>query len=213
MRYLRTCVLVATLAAPLPGVAETAYVTDQITTPLRADSVATAAVIKTIATGTALEVLERAGGVALVRDPQGVEGWIDVSLLSAQPPASAQIKTLRAELERGRVQLVQLQSQLDKARAAGSGSADADQLQSELTTTRTRLAETQRELTKSEQRLAELGSTPPVGQSGTTAPDGSRFSFLWLGIAFAMLVVGFVAGFVWVKESIRRRMGGLYLRI
>ena len=36
---------------------------------------------------------------------------------------------------------------------------------------------------------------------------------LWLGISFAILIVGFVVGAVWLRERNRRRLGGMYLRI
>ncbi|GMQ90045.1 MAG: hypothetical protein BMS9Abin10_0389 [Gammaproteobacteria bacterium] len=37
--------------------------------------------------------------------------------------------------------------------------------------------------------------------------------FVWLGISFAMLVIGFAVGAVWLRERNRRRLGGMYLRI
>ncbi len=37
--------------------------------------------------------------------------------------------------------------------------------------------------------------------------------FLWLGVSFAMLLVGFGLGAVWLRERNRRKLGGMYLRI
>lgn len=37
--------------------------------------------------------------------------------------------------------------------------------------------------------------------------------FLWIGISFAMLVIGFVAGVLWLRGVNRRKLGGMYLRI
>ena len=37
--------------------------------------------------------------------------------------------------------------------------------------------------------------------------------FLWLGISFAMLVIGLALGAVWWRERYRRKLGGMYLRI
>jgi hypothetical protein len=53
--------------------------------------------------------------------------------------------------------------------------------------------------------------TPPVGKTSKDA--GFIFSYLWLGISFAMLGIGFAAGVKWLRESIRKRSGGMYLRI
>ena len=54
-------------------------------------------------------------------------------------------------------------------------------------------------------------AAPPVGKTSKDA--GFSFSYLWLGISFAMLGIGFVAGVKWLRESIRKRSGGMYLRI
>jgi SH3 domain protein len=40
-----------------------------------------------------------------------------------------------------------------------------------------------------------------------------RLDFLWLGVSFAMLLVGFGLGAVWLRERNRRKLGGMYLRI
>ncbi len=36
--------------------------------------------------------------------------------------------------------------------------------------------------------------------------------FVWLGISFAMLVIGFLVGALWWREKNRRKLGGMYLR-
>lgn len=79
-------------------------------------------------------------------------------------------------------------------------------LQDELNKTRTQLAESQTQLKNSG------ASKPPVTASATSGAE-YELDYLWLGIAFAMLIAGFIAGIVWYRESIRRRMGGMYLRI
>ena len=206
--------------------AETMYVTDQLTIGLRADVTPDAAILKTVSTGAPLEVIERNGSLVKVREPEGVEGWLEATALSAQPPAAQQLKTVRSELERTRAQLITAQTQLDKVRSAPAASPEMDKLRADLAKARSQLAETQAELKKREEEIAAAAAAPAptpapaVVPAATvvaepppeTAPE-AEFSFLWLGIAFAMLLVGFVGGIVWVKESIRRRMGGLYLRI
>ncbi|MFQ5937074.1 MAG: TIGR04211 family SH3 domain-containing protein [Acidiferrobacterales bacterium] len=37
--------------------------------------------------------------------------------------------------------------------------------------------------------------------------------YLWLGISFAMLSVGFLLGVVWLRQRNRRKLGGMHLRI
>jgi SH3 domain protein len=201
--------LVLLVSAPLSMAAETLYVSDQVTVPIRADASATAAVIKTVSTGAALEVVEQRAGFVRVRDAEDAEGWVEATLLSTQPPAANQVRAVRAELDRTRTQLVQAQTQLDKQRAVAASSG-VEQLQGELAATRAELAKAQAAI-KNNEAAANAPAAP--ADKGAARAEGSGFSVLWLAIGFAMLVVGFIGGVVWVKESIRRRMGGLYLRI
>ncbi len=77
---------------------------------------------------------------------------------------------------------------------------------------RAQLAKLQDELSKTRSQLAEAQLKNPG--AGAAKPDAEyELDYLWLGIAFAMLIAGFIAGIVWHRESIRRRMGGMYLRI
>jgi SH3 domain protein len=203
--------LVLLASAPLSVAAETMYVSDQVTVPIRAEASATAAVVKTVSTGAALEVTEQRAGFVRVRDAEDAEGWVEATMLSTQPPAANQVRAVRAELDRTRTQLVQAQTQLDKQRAAAASSG-VEPLQSELASTRAELAKAQAALKNSEAAANAAAPTAPADK-GAARAEGSGFSVLWLVIGFAMLVVGFIGGVVWVKESIRRRMGGLYLRI
>lgn len=79
-------------------------------------------------------------------------------------------------------------------------------LQDELNKARTQLAESQAQIKNS-------GASKPSVSASTTSETEYELDYLWLAIGFAMLIAGFVAGIVWHRESIRRRMGGMYLRI
>jgi SH3 domain protein len=238
------CLLVgASLSAPI-AFAETLYVTDHVTVGLHTDVTPGAGVLTTVSTGEKLEVLERSGSFVRVRDSDGIEGWIDATALAAEPPATQRLKTLRAELDRTRAQLANVQGQLEKSRAAPA--PDTDKIQAALATTRAQLGKLRLELKSKDEELAAAGtardtavkeaatlreavareaaaraSATQATAVETASPQAppplpkSRIPFLWLGlgIAFAMLVLGFVGGVLWVKESIRRRMGGLYLRV
>lgn len=219
--------------------AETMYVTDQVTVGLRADVTPAATVLATVSTGAALEILERNSSFVRVRDANGIEGWVEATALAPQPPAAQQLKSVRAELDRTRAQLANAQGELGKARAAPA--ADGDKVQAELASTRVQLGKLQSDIKKKDDEIAAAtaardtavketaalraavaheaaarGSAAPAPELPPRVADSkpkSGFSFLWLGIAFAMLVLGFIGGVVWVKESIRRRMGGMYLRV
>lgn len=214
MKRAYLCLVIWAMSAAYAIAVETVYVTDQVTVAIRADVTPGSPVVKTVTTGTALEVLEQDAELARVRDAQGAEGWVERSALSPHPPAGAQVKALRAELERTRAQLVQVQTQLDKSRAAASTAPATEQLQAELAATSAQLARAQAEIKSNEQAAASRQSKASAAGVSEAAGSGETgFGWLWPAIAFAMLVLGFIGGVVWVRESIRRRMGGLYLRI
>ena len=49
--------------------------------------------------------------------------------------------------------------------------------------------------------------------AGTANPAGSAAPLGCWGLAFAMLLVGFVAGFLWRHQTSRRKLGGMSVRI
>jgi uncharacterized protein YgiM (DUF1202 family) len=82
---------------------------------------------------------------------------------------------------------------------------------------RAQLAKLQEELNKARAQLAEAQARPnnaapaPVVAAETEADY--ELDYIWFFVALGMLAVGFIAGILWHRESIRRRMGGMYLRI
>lgn len=166
-----------------PAHAETVYVIDKLQVGLRAAR--DGAVVKPVETGAALEVLERDGRFVRVRDRQGSEGWLETRYVSTEAPARLQLARLQEELSKARAQLAEAQTQVK----AAPDVADAGKTDPAASVVR--------------------GASPPANET----PDEFRLDYLWLLVAFAMLLIGFVAGIVWHRESIRRRMGGMYLRI
>jgi len=188
------------------ALAETAYVSDRLSAPLRWAQGEDAPVVKQLEAGTPLEVLERAGGFARVKDRQGAEGWLDARQLSAELPARAQLGRASDELKQLRAQLASADAELKKTRAAlAEANAKAQSLETKAT--------------------APPPAPPPVAvpsaptTNATTPPDGSTKSadgaktWAWVLGAFAMLGIGFVAGILWLRESIRRRSGGMYIKV
>jgi hypothetical protein len=179
--------------------AETVYVAERIRIGLRAEVVETSAVVKTVETGTPLEVIERFDKLARVRDPQGTEGWIEARYLTPDPPARLQLTRLQEDLAKSRTQAVEAQAQLKKAQST--------------------LAEQAEKIKELEKNAADRPAPAPVAIKApppvtpAAANTGSGFSYLWLGISFAMLGIGFAAGVRWLRESIRKRSGGMYLRV
>jgi hypothetical protein len=182
--------------------AETVYVAERIRIGLRAEVVETSAVVKTVETGTPLEVIERFDKLARVRDPQGTEGWIETRYLTPDPPARLQLTRLQEDLAKSRTQAAEAQAQLKKAQST--------------------LAEQAEKIKELEKNAADRPAPAAVAPVAIKAPPpvtpaaantGFGFSYLWLGISFAMLGIGFAAGVRWLRESIRKRSGGMYLRV
>jgi len=105
----RWLLALALLLGPTAALAETLYVTDVLVVLLRATPTPQGASVKQLASGAALEVLDRQGTWAKVREPQGASGWIEVRYLVPQAPAGARLAQLQSELEQARARLADLE--------------------------------------------------------------------------------------------------------
>lgn len=188
------------LLGAVPAGAETLYVAERLRLGLHAEPTDESAVVKTVETGVPLEVVERRENYVQVREPQGAVGWIEGRLLTPDPPARPQLARLQEELSRSRAQTAEAQAQLKKAQAAlaeqGLKAKDPAKTADDPAASNT---------------APVAAKAPPVKPGATD--NGARFSYLWLGISFAMLGIGFAAGVRWLRESIRKRSGGMYLRV
>ena len=198
----RALLVLAMLGIFTSARAETLYVAERMRIGLRAEATETGAVVKSIETGTPLEMIERAENFVQVRDPQGTVGWAEARYLTPDAPARLQLVKLQEDLARSRSQTVEAQAQLKKAQATA--------------------AEQAARIKALEQEAADKPVMPPPATPAPVAPPpvgksskdaGFSFSYLWLGFSFAMLGIGFAAGVKWLRESIRKRSGGMYLRI
>jgi len=198
----RTLLVLAMLGVFTSARAETLYVAERMRIGLRAEATETGAVVKTVETGTPLETIERVENFVHVRDPQGTVGWAEARYLTPDAPARLQMVKLQEDLARSRSQTAEAQAQLKKAQAAAAEQAAT--------------------IKALEQKAADKPALPPPATPVPVAPPpvgktskdaGFSFSYLWLGISFAMLGIGFAAGVKWLRESIRKRSGGMYLRI
>jgi hypothetical protein len=195
---------------PALAFAETLYVTERLVVSVYG-APAEGPAVRTVEAGAAVEVLERGERFTRVRDRQGMDGWIDSRYLVADVPARAQLARTSEEVNRLRRELTDAQGKLKKAEAElGQQTAKSEALS---------------------KRLADAAAkpavdTPPVAPTPPpvappSAVQGERgaslwamdFSLSWLLLAFAMLGTGFATGVVWLRESIKRRSGGMYLRV
>lgn len=195
--------------ALLPSVvqAETAFITDKLFVSIREGQGNEFPAVKSIATGTELEVLQRLGGFALVREPGGAEGWIAERYLVDIAPGKTQLDVTRNELQLANSELSKLKKQLgDSSKKTQQANDRASALEKKLK----EMGTSSENSTESPEEVAE--TTDETGRH-EPARTGFYFNWLWLLIAFAMLVTGFIAGVVWLRELNRKKMGGMYLRI
>lgn len=135
---------------------------------LHQDQASDSPILKLVPAGSALQVLKRAEQSSLVRDGEGVQGWIDNSYLATEPPAeSAQgeaqrkrIEELEKQLEQSRAEIVQMETRLTGSGKAGDDFVQMQQLKrqnqdldQQLKQEKLRAGETQVELTELRKRI------------------------------------------------------------
>ena len=100
------------------------------------------------------------------------------------------------------------------------GLTGKDRLRAELTQPQAAPTQERLKFETFEKPLAAAVSNPetPVAEVSlplTPSPcaESAAFAYGWLALSFAMLILGFVAGIVWLRERNRKKLGGMYLRI
>jgi len=142
----KLCLVVAVFGSLGLAHADSLYVTDKILLGVHQAPSEDTAIIKSVPSGTALQVLQTQGDFTQVRTPDGTEGWVASSYLMSQQPAQKVLADLHSQADKDRKALAALRDQLhvknneikdQKAKyealekqlhAAKSGSADAKAL-------------------------------------------------------------------------------------
>jgi len=94
--------------------AETLYVTDRVLVGMHQTADEASALLTSIPSGTAVEVLESREGFTRVRTPDGKTGWISSGYLVAQKPATAVVDALQARQEKLQAEIKALRDKLQK---------------------------------------------------------------------------------------------------
>ena len=93
--------------------ARTAYVSDQLVITLRTGQGNSFQIVKTLSSGTRLEVLEETDtGYTRVRTADGTEGWVRTQYLSNEPTANEQLAITKAQLAKLQEKNTTLSAQL-----------------------------------------------------------------------------------------------------
>ncbi|MFH0344393.1 MAG: TIGR04211 family SH3 domain-containing protein [Chromatiales bacterium] len=226
MRRLRATSLAIVLTLESPHlIAEQAYVIDRLLIGIHKDKDLESEIIKVLPTGTRLEVLKREAGLAQIKGPEGITGWVDAVYLMPERPArmvadalDKQNKQLNAEVKKLKERLRTASASPGPAAPNASRAEEPDPQASEIEKLQeqnaalTRSLEAERLRAKELQtRLATLtapsGGAPPPSTVPANEPFIAKFKLHLLFAALA-LVLGAGWGFYLADYLQRRRHGG-----
>lgn len=197
------------------AVADTRYVGDQLIVTLRSDSGDNYQVLRSLPSGTKLDLLETDGKYAKVRTQDGVEGWISSQYLTDQPIARDQLAateqklaTLDSENQKLKQQLTALKSDNASTSAAQQKlSSENDKLQKELAHLKevaAHPAELAKDNQEMHQQLQQLDLQSHVLKEENTALR-DRTNRDWFLAGAGVLLLGLIIGAI--LPRLRKRSG------
>ncbi|MEJ2509703.1 MAG: TIGR04211 family SH3 domain-containing protein [Gammaproteobacteria bacterium] len=131
--------------------AQIRYVSDELIITLRTGQGNQYQIIKTLPTGTRLELLQQTdAGYSKVRTPDGEEGWVRTQYLMDHPSAEQQLTAAQAKVKRLQDENSQLQQSLQEAR----------QTENDLKTQVQKLSDQNDSQAKELSHLKEVSATP-----------------------------------------------------
>jgi SH3 domain protein len=188
--------VIIAILLPMPALAETGYVTDNLRLGLHQAEDTSDRAFRTLDSGQELEIISRDRNYANVRMPDGTVGYVKAAYLVFDKPAKLIVEEVQAANEA-------LKQELESNKAAfAAPAATIESLRSELAKSRA-LEKT------AAANVAEL--TAQVDQL-RGRQDQFKYSMpvTWVGGAmFVCLLGGFLAGLWWVDRASRKRHGGI----
>ncbi len=128
MSLLKACLCIsACLLISTGSYAESVYITDELKAGLHEEKTLESPIVKTLPTGTQLELIKREEKFSFVRDTDGATGWIDNSYLKQISPTNAQMQPLKDKNATLEKQLAETKQKLEQINAKLSGQANAGQ--------------------------------------------------------------------------------------
>lgn len=216
---MRTLITALLLMLAAGAMAETRYVDDRLVITMRSGQGNSYQILKTLPSGTRLELLENAGEYSRVRTAAGIEGWVLSQYLTATPIARDRLEQAGRELENIRQQKQQLQQQLAQAReeqqqleaALSRTEAESKQLAEELQQLR-EVAARPVELAQENRRLQEQlntleATTEQLQSDNRQLADSSRKE--WFVIGAGVLGSGILLGLL-LPLLRRRKKSGMF---
>ncbi len=213
---MRTAVLAVLLAVAGIAVAETRYVDDRLMITLRTGQGNAYQILRTLPSGTPMELLETGDTYSKVRLQDGTEGWVLSQYLTDQPVARDQLAQAQQKLERLQSENQDLKKNLNELKSEKRSvesehkqlSTTADKLQKELDRMKdvaARPMELDKQNQEMRQRLQELELQSRMLKEENTALR-DRTNRDWFLAGGGVLFAGLILGLLLPK--LRKRSSG-----
>ena len=198
--------------------AETAYVIEQLVVNVNSAPDASGERVATIKSGEAVEVLDRQGDQVHVHLPNGTEGWVRKSYLSAEEPVQHRLAERTAEVDKLKQDVARLESELATARAGKPGavqtnSSPAGARNPASTPPTPAPGAAAGPASEAPAQTNNPESDPAAGEPAyfMTPPEApARPVWHWaLGSFIVALALGYGLGWYVLDRRIRRKFGGL----
>ncbi len=208
--------LLMVLLGPVSTIAATAYISDELTVPLRRGPSNSHKIINAaLPSGLALEVLgeDSAAGFTQVRTPNGTEGWLPTQFLVSQPIAKDRLAAATKRVEALEAQLKSVRGNYQDVRGARSEiEGRASELGKENQKLQAELAEIRRvsatAITQFEENRQLKTDNASLQTQVTQLSDRVRtlernLMLKWMLTGGALILAGFILG-AWIKSRPKR---------
>jgi SH3 domain protein len=206
----------AVAAGVPPATAETVYISDVLTVPLRSGpSTANRILHRGLPSGTSLEVLRRdeGSGYAQVRTGNGTEGWLPMQYLVSEPIARDQLQQANRRVQRLEQTIAELRGRLGEVQQdKNSAETTKSALEAEVNALQQELAEIKQvsasamETAAANTRLTELNARLRKELDDMVAEADvlrENMQQRWLLIGGGLVTLGLILGVV-IKARPRR---------
>lgn len=204
-------VVLAAFAGPL--LAQTQYVSDDLSITMRTGQGNQYSIIEMLESGTPVHVVKQANGYAEVQAPDGKQGWVLTRFLQPMPVARDRLADVQKQLTNIKQQNSQLQDKLKAAVGTKSDQASTiQQLKQQnaalkqrldhITTTAAHSLQISQQNDKLKTRVAQLEQERSQLQAENSITESRREGIV---IGAVILILGMLVGLILPRLRVRRR--------